>query len=88
MLAGTRVRTCSPRRLWRRFWSRAPRQLAFTREGKVVVALAFAVGAAAINTGNNLLMLGWGLLLSAIVISGLLSEGTLRTAAASHSTAA
>jgi uncharacterized protein (DUF58 family) len=52
--------------------------LRFTAEGKVVIVLAFAVGAGAINTGNNLLMLGWGLILSAIVISGLLSEGTLR----------
>ncbi|MEM6731890.1 MAG: DUF58 domain-containing protein, partial [Myxococcota bacterium] len=33
---------------------------------------------AAINTGNNLLFLGWGLVLSSIVISGVLSEGTLR----------
>jgi len=68
----------SPARGWRRFWLRAPRQLRFTGEGKVVIGLAFAVGGAAINTGNNLLMLGWGLVLSAIVISGLLSEGTLR----------
>ena len=82
MIARTisRVRGFSlwPRRRWRHFWSRAPRQLRFTFEGKVVVGLALAVGAAAINTGNNLLMLSWGLVLSAIVISGLLSEGTLR----------
>lgn len=30
------------------------------------------------NTGNNLLFFGWGLLLSAIVVSGILSEATLR----------
>lgn len=37
-----------------------------------------AVGFAALNTGNNLLFFGWGLLLSSIVISGVLSEATLR----------
>ena len=63
-------RDLTPRRLWKRFWERAPRQLEFTREGKILVAIALAVGAAAINTGNNLLLLGWGLVLSAIVISG------------------
>jgi uncharacterized protein (DUF58 family) len=68
----------SPTAAWRRFWARAPRQLRFTREGKVVIGIAFAVGGAAINTGNNLLMLGWGVVLGAIVISGLLSESTLR----------
>ncbi|OGQ92116.1 MAG: hypothetical protein A2289_04965 [Deltaproteobacteria bacterium RIFOXYA12_FULL_58_15] len=66
------------RRRYRRFWARAPRQLRFTTEGKIVVGIALAVGAAAINTGNNLLMLGWGLILSAILISGVLSEATLR----------
>ncbi|MEO0593801.1 MAG: DUF58 domain-containing protein [Myxococcota bacterium] len=49
-----------------------------TREGRVVIGLAFFVGFAAINTGNNLLFLGWGLVLSSIVISGVLSEATLR----------
>ncbi len=68
----------SPRYWWRRFWANAPRSLTFTREGKVIVGLAFFVGFAAINTGNNLLFLGWGLVLSGIVISGVLSEATLR----------
>jgi uncharacterized protein (DUF58 family) len=67
-----------PRAWWRRFWARAPRQLRFTRAGRVLVGLALAVGFAAINTGNNLLFLGWGLVLSAIVVSGTLSEGVLR----------
>lgn len=66
------------RGVWQRFWERAPRQLKFTRNGKILVAIALAVGAAAINTGNNLLLLGWGLVLSAIVISGVLSEATLK----------
>jgi uncharacterized protein (DUF58 family) len=66
------------RRLSRGFWERAPRQLKTTTVGKVVIGIAFAVGFAAINTGNNLLFLGWGLVLSAIVLSGLLSEATLK----------
>ena len=71
------------RRLWRRFWQRAPRQLKFTRDGKIIVGIALAAGFAAINTGNNLLFLGWGLVLSAIVLSGVLSEGTMQAVAAS-----
>ncbi len=68
----------SPRRLWNRLWRNAPRQLRFTRAGRVVVGLALATGFAAINTGNNLLFLAWGLVLSGIVVSGVLSELALR----------
>ncbi|MEZ0313348.1 MAG: DUF58 domain-containing protein [Myxococcota bacterium] len=64
--------------LWRRLWRNAPRQLRFTRAGRVVVGLALATGFAAINTGNNLLFLAWGLVLSGIVVSGVLSELALR----------
>jgi uncharacterized protein (DUF58 family) len=60
------------RKGWRR--RRAPRQLKFTREGRVFVLVTLGVGAAAVNTGNNLLYLVLGLLLSLIVLSGLLSE--------------
>lgn len=42
------------------------------------MGLAFATGFAAINTGNNLLFLGWGLVLSAIVLSGVLSESVIK----------
>lgn len=66
-----------PRR--RRRLGPAPRRLRFTREGKVLVGIALAVGFAAINTGHNLLYFGWGLVLSAIVTSGVLSEVTLRS---------
>lgn len=66
------------RRIWRRLWRNAPRQLRFTRAGRVVVGLALATGFAAINTGNNLLFLAWGLVLSGIVVSGVLSELALR----------
>lgn len=61
-----------------RSWFRAPRTLRFAREGQVIIGIALFVGFAAVNTGNNLLFLGWGLVLSAIVISGVLSESTLR----------
>lgn len=54
------------------------RALRPTRSGRWVLALALAVGFAAMNTGNNLLFFGWGLVLSSIVVSGILSESTLR----------
>lgn len=73
--------TAAPRRgLWsrlRRRW-RPPRRLSFTREGRTVVILAIAVGFAAVNTGNNLLYLLLGWVLSFIIASGILSERTLR----------
>lgn len=40
--------------------------------------LAFAIGLAAINTGNNLLYLMLAMMLSLIVLSGILSERTLK----------
>jgi len=66
------------------FWERLrrrlrpPRRLSFTREGKIIVLLSVGVGFAAINTGNNLLYLLLGWLLSFIIASGILSEQTLR----------
>jgi uncharacterized protein (DUF58 family) len=57
---------------------RLPRQLKFTREGKYYVALSLGIGFAAINTGNNLLFLVLGMMLSFIVASGILSELSLR----------
>lgn len=73
-------------RLWRfvvdRFTSVSGRSLKPTAAGRVVLLLAFAVGFAAMNTGNNLLFFGWGLILSSIVISGILSESTLQAATA------
>ncbi|HEY5952139.1 MAG TPA: DUF58 domain-containing protein [Kofleriaceae bacterium] len=63
-------------RLRRRF--RPPRRLSFTREGKIIVIMSVGVGFAAINTGNNLLYLLLGWLLSFIIASGILSELTLR----------
>jgi len=66
------------------FWSRLrrrlrpPRRLRFTREGRVIVLISIGVGFAAINTGNNLLYLLLGWLLSFIIASGILSEMTLK----------
>jgi uncharacterized protein (DUF58 family) len=54
------------------------RQLRFTRLGRWYVGLTIGIGLAAINTGNNLLFLVLGLLLSSIVVSGVLSETSLR----------
>ena len=63
--------------LWgRRF--RPPRRLKFTREGKFFVGITLGVGFAAINTANNLLYLLLGLLLALIVVSGVMSELSLR----------
>jgi uncharacterized protein (DUF58 family) len=54
------------------------RRLSFTPLGRWYVALTIAIGFAAINTGNNLLFLVLGLLLSSIIVSGILSETSLR----------
>jgi uncharacterized protein (DUF58 family) len=65
---------------WRRFLRRfrPPRKLKFTREGKYFLGITLGVGFAAINTGNNLLYLLLGMLLSLIVLSGVMSELSLR----------
>ena len=66
-------------RLGRLFrWWRPPRKLKFTREGKYFLGITLGVGFAAINTGNNLLYLLLGMLLSLIILSGLMSELSLR----------
>jgi uncharacterized protein (DUF58 family) len=59
-------------------WLRPPRRLKFTREGRYFVAISVGIGMAAINTGNNLLYLLLGWLLSVIIASGVLSEQVLR----------
>ncbi|HKQ70191.1 MAG TPA: hypothetical protein VJT73_12670, partial [Polyangiaceae bacterium] len=69
-----------PKNAWERFlrrW-RPPRKLKFTREGKYFLGITLGVGFAAINTGNNLLYLLLGMLLSLIVLSGVMSELSLR----------
>src|ERR1700742_2697039 len=54
------------------------RRLKFTREGKFFVGITLGVGFAAINTANNLLYLLLGMLLALIVVSGIMSELSLR----------
>ena len=61
----------------RRF-PRAPRALRATRPGWCFVAIIFGVGFAALNTGNNLLYLVFALMLAFLVLSGILSETSLR----------
>lgn len=59
-------------------YQRGARRLKFTREGKYYLGITLGVGFAAINTGNNLLYLLLGMLLSLIVVSGVMSELSLR----------
>jgi uncharacterized protein (DUF58 family) len=60
-----------PEKPWRR-------HLRITREGFVFIAVTFGVGLAAFNTGNNLIFLVFGFMLSLIVLSGILSEIAIR----------
>lgn len=57
---------------------RPPRSLRATRPGWCFIAIIFGVGFAALNTGNNLLYLVFALMLAFLVLSGLLSESSLR----------
>lgn len=57
---------------------RPPRRLRITGAGRVYLLVTVGVGLGALNTGNNLLYLVLGLLLSLIVVSGVLSERCLR----------
>jgi uncharacterized protein (DUF58 family) len=54
------------------------RRLGFTRIGRWYVGFSVAVGLAAVNTGNNLLFLVLGLLLSSIIVSGILAESSIK----------
>jgi uncharacterized protein (DUF58 family) len=62
----------------KRSWLRPPRSLRATRAGWCFIAIIFGVGFAALNTGNNLLYLVLALMLAFLVLSGLLSEASLR----------
>jgi uncharacterized protein (DUF58 family) len=62
----------------RRRWFARTRRLRLTRDGKLFLGITIGIGLAAINTGNNLLYLVLGWLLSLIVASGALSNMTLR----------
>jgi uncharacterized protein (DUF58 family) len=68
----------------RTFWEKvlrvlaSPRKLKVTREGKYYLGITLGVGFAAINTGNNLLYLLLGMLLSLMLVSGVMSDLSLR----------
>ncbi|OGR78380.1 MAG: hypothetical protein A3I11_01930 [Elusimicrobia bacterium RIFCSPLOWO2_02_FULL_39_32] len=55
-----------------------PRSLGFTPFGAAVVLLTVGVGLAAMNTGNNLVYMVFGMMLGLITASGILSEINLR----------
>ncbi len=55
-----------------------PRRLRVTTEGKWFLLITVGVGAAAINTGNNMLYLALSMNLSLIILSGVLSEWCIR----------
>src|SRR4051812_6195848 len=57
---------------------RPPRSLTITGPGRTYLVITLGVGLGALNTGNNLLYLVLGLLLSMVVVSGVLSENCLR----------
>lgn len=54
------------------------RRWRLTGEGKAFIALACIVGLAAVNTGNNLVYLVFGFMLTVMLLSGVLSELSLR----------
>jgi uncharacterized protein (DUF58 family) len=56
---------------------RFPIAIKFTREGLIFVLLSLAIGAAAVNTGNNILYLIFSLMLGFIVVSGMISRRML-----------
>jgi len=59
-------------------WFRLPCHLRVPFAGRAFLLITLGIGVAAINTGNNLLYLSLSLNLSLILLSGVLSEGTLR----------
>ncbi len=64
-------------RRWRSRW-KPPRTMTITRVGRTYLVITMGVGLGALNTGNNLLYLVLGFMLSLIVASGVLSERSLR----------
>ena len=79
-----------PRTFWakvKRFFE-PPRRLRPTRIGFFFMLGVIGIGTAAVNTGNNLLYFILGMFLSAIVVSGILSERNLRGLLIDRATAA
>jgi uncharacterized protein (DUF58 family) len=63
---------------WVKWFFTPPRTLSINRSGRYFIGSTFAVGMAAVNTGNNLLYIVLGALLSFIVVSGILSNIVLK----------
>jgi uncharacterized protein (DUF58 family) len=59
-------------------WLRPPRALRPTQAGWLFFAITLGVGFAALNTGNNLMYLVLSLMLGFLLLSGVLSESSLR----------
>ena len=57
---------------------RGARRLKTTRDGKYYIAITLGVGLVGILTANNLLYILLGMLLALIIVSGILSEASLR----------
>ena len=57
-----------------RAWWKPPRTMTITRVGRTYLVITMGVGLGALNTGNNLLYLVLGFLLSLIIASGVLSS--------------
>ncbi|OGP32591.1 MAG: hypothetical protein A2073_06975 [Deltaproteobacteria bacterium GWC2_42_11] len=55
-----------------------PRKIAFTKFGVRFTILLLVIGIAAINTGNNLMYLIVAMMMSLIIISGVMSESSIR----------
>ncbi len=70
------LRSPAPLRRGAHYW--LPRTIRPTREGWWFIGATLAVGLAATNTGNNLLYLILAMMLSVMVVSGVLSEQTMR----------
>src|SRR5688572_13738755 len=49
----------------------------FTREGVIFLLLSLAIGAAAVNTGNNVLYFIFALMLGMVIVSGIASRRIL-----------
>ena len=54
------------------------RSLRITKEGFIYIIITLGIGIAALNTGNNLIYLILGLTLSLIIVSGILSEQSIK----------
>ena len=78
MLAGRLLKSGQDENGKKRGKMKFPRSLSVTKEGKWYIGILLIIGVGAINTGNNLIYLVVATLLSLIIISGILSESTLR----------